>query len=218
MRSWRGLWILMLSSLCVTASHADAAHGAAQRAVQQDAIDLKLVETQAALRDLWLGHIFWVREVVAAKVAKNSRAVEIAEGRAVDNAKQIAGAIEPFYGKAAADQLFKLLAGHYAAIQAHADATIAAQPDRAKQAASKLTANATQLSKFLSNANPHLQRQALESLLMAHGAHHLQQNAQLADGDRANEARTWDAMRTHIYSISDALSLALAQQFPEKFR
>jgi hypothetical protein len=63
-----------------------------------------------------------------------------------------------------------------------------------------------------------LPRQTLESLLTAHGAHHLQQNQQLAKGDRANEARTWDAMRAHIYSISDALAQAIAKQFPDKFR
>jgi hypothetical protein len=39
----------------------------------------------------------------------------------VANAKQIAGSIEPFYGKAATDQLFKLLAGHYTAIKQHDD-------------------------------------------------------------------------------------------------
>lgn len=218
MRSLRGVWILLLSAVFVASSYADSTHEAAQRAAQHDAVSPKLVETQAALRDLWLGHIFWVREVVAAKVAKDSRAIEVVEGRAVENAKQIAAAIEPFYGKAASDHLFKLLAGHYAAIQAHADATIAGQTSQSKQATTDLTSNASQIAKFLSEANPHLPRQTLEALLTAHGAHHLQQNQQLAKGDRANEARTWDAMRTHIYAISDALAQAIAKQFPDKFR
>jgi hypothetical protein len=180
-------------------------------------VSAKLVETQAFLRDLWLGHIFWVREVVAAKVAKDPRAIELAEDRAVDNAKRIAGAMAPFYGKAASDELFKLLAGHYAAIQVHADATIAGDASQSEQGTAELTSNATQIARFLSNANPHLPRQTLAALLTAHGAHHLQQNQQLAKGDRVNEARTWDAMRTHIYSISDALTQAIAKQFPDKF-
>lgn len=218
MHSARSVLVLFLGFAFAGTSLADSSHAVSQRAAPQDTVSVKLAETQATLRDLWLGHIFWVREVVSAKVAKNSQATKLAESRAVENAKQIAGAIEPFYGKAASDQLFQLLAGHYAAIQAHADATIAGHLDQSKDAAVKLTANAAQISEFLSGANPNLSRQSLDSLLTAHGAHHLQQNQQLAKGDRASEARTWDAMRTHIYAISDALAQALAKQFPEKFR
>jgi hypothetical protein len=172
---------------------------------------------QMALRDLWVGHIFWVREVADAMVAKDTGAVTVAEGRVVDNAKQIAGAIEPFYGRAASDQLFQLLAGHYTAIKEHAAATISGNSGEAKQAAVELAANARDISAFLSKANPHLQQQTLEALLTAHGGHHLQQNQQLAKGDRAAEARTWDEMRNHIFAISDALTAALAKQFPNKF-
>lgn len=191
---------------------ADSQHGALQAAPGSQA-----VATQMALRDLWVGHIFWVREVVDAMVAKDTGAVAVAEGRVVDNAKQIAGAIEPFYGRAASDQLFKLLAGHYTAIKEHAAATIAGNSSEAKHAVVELAANAREIGAFLSKANPHLQQQTLEALLAAHGGHHLQQNQQLAKGDRAAEARTWDEMRTHIYSISDALTAALTKQFPKEF-
>jgi hypothetical protein len=193
-------------------SAADSQHGAVQAAP-----GTQVVATQMALRDLWVGHIFWVREVVDAMVAKDTGAITVAEGRVVDNAKQIAGAIEPFYGPAASDQLFKLLAGHYTAIKEHAAATVAGNSGDAKQAAVELSANAREISAFLSKANPHLQQQTLNALLVAHGGHHLQQNQQLAKGDRTAEARTWDEMRTHIYSISDALTAALAKQFPDKF-
>jgi hypothetical protein len=52
---------------------------------------------------------------------------------------------------------------------------------------------------------------------MAHGGHHVQQNQQFAKNDAAGEARTWEAMKSHIYTISDALVGALAKQFPDKF-
>jgi hypothetical protein len=191
---------------------ADSQHGAMQAGPGNQA-----VVTQMALRDLWLGHIFWVREVVSATVAKDAGAVAVAEGRAVDNAKQIASAIEPFYGRAASDQLFKLLAGHYTAIKGNAEATVAGNSGEAKNAAVELAANAREIGAFLSKANPHLQQQTLDALLTAHGGHHLQQNQQLAKGDRSAEARTWDEMRAHIYSISDALTAALVKQFPGKF-
>jgi len=86
-------------------------------------VPTKLVETQSAMRDLWLGHIFWVRNVVEARLEANAGAAKAAEQQVVDNAKAIAGAIEPYYGKAASEKLFGLLAGHWGAISAYLDAT-----------------------------------------------------------------------------------------------
>ncbi len=204
---------LLLASGSVFANGTHASHAKAANAV----VASKVPATQAALRDLWVGHIFWVREVARELADKDMSAVEVAEGKVVANARQIADAIEPFYGKAAANQLFELLAGHYTAVKTHAQATIAGDAAKSKQAFNELVANAGEISKFLSTANPHLPQQALNSLLVAHGGHHVQQNEQIAKHDVAGEARTWEAMKTHIYAISDALVGALAKQFPEKF-
>lgn len=96
-------------------------------------VPAKVAATQAAERDLRVGHIFWVREVSRALAEKNATAADFAEKQVVANAKGIAGSIEPFYGKAATDQLFKLLAGHYTAIKAHATASVAAMPLRRRR-------------------------------------------------------------------------------------
>ena len=180
-------------------------------------VPAKVAATQAAERDLWVGHIFWVREVARGLAEKNATAADFAEKQVVANAKQIAGSIEPFYGKAATDQLFKLLAGHYTAIKAHATASVAGDAAAAKKAIGELTSNANEIAKFLSGANPNLPEATLKSLLAAHGGHHVQQNQQLVAHDMAGEARTWDAMKTHIYTIADALVGGIAKQMPEKF-
>lgn len=195
---------------------ADAASHASHAPAAQ-AANGKLAVTQAALRDLWIGHIFWVREVVQDMVQKNAAAMKVAEQQVVANARQIAGAIEPFYGKQASEQLFKLLAGHYGAVKAHAEATIAADAAHTKKAFDELVANAGEIAVFLSGANPYLPEEALRGLLASHGAHHVQQNQQLAARDFAAEAQTWETMKNHMYTIADALGSALAQQFPEKF-
>ncbi|HKR37581.1 MAG TPA: hypothetical protein VJT10_22245 [Steroidobacteraceae bacterium] len=182
------------------------------------AVLAKVTATQAAERDLWVGHIFWVREVVRGLAEKNQAAADFAEKQVVANAKQLAGAIEPFYGKAASDQLFKLLAGHYTAVKAHATATVAGDAAGAKKAIADLTANANEIAKFLSGANPNLPEATLKSLLAAHGGHHVQQNQQFAAHDMAGEARTWEAMKSHIYTLADALIGGIAKQFPDKFQ
>jgi hypothetical protein len=201
------------------AADTPATHPTAHQPANQTAASVspKLAATRAALRDLWVGHIFWVREVVMHLAAKDSAAANVAEQEVVANAKQIAGAIEPFYGKPASEQLFKLLAGHYGAVKAHAEATLANNSSGAKKALDEALANAGEIAKFLSSANPNLPEATLRALLTAHGGHHVQQNQEIAARKFADEAKTWEAMKGHIYSIADALADGLAKQFPDKF-
>jgi hypothetical protein len=177
----------------------------------------KVAETKAALRDLWVGHIFWVRSVVFATFAKNGPAAKAAEQAVVGDAKDIAGAIAPFYGQPAADKLFSLLAGHYGAIKEYLEAAVKKDAAAESKATDHLTANAQEIAAFLSGANPNLPKDTLEELLLAHGGHHLQEIQEIQAGQYEKEAATWSAMKGHIYVIADALTDALAKQFPEKF-
>lgn len=202
-------WSLPTTIIAASEHSPSGAHAAA--AAQ------KLPATQAALRDLWVGHVFWVREVVRDLAAQDAGAAEVAESKVVENAQAIAAAIEPFYGQPATDRLFELLAGHYGAVKAHATATLAGDRGDAQKAFKSLAANANEIGEFLSGANPHLPKSELTSMLLAHGGHHVTQNEQITRKDWKGEARTWEEMKIHVYAISDALVSALAQQFPEKF-
>ena len=177
-----------------------------------------VAQTAMSLRDLWVGHVFWVRNVVMETIAGNADAAKAAENQVVANARQIAGAIEPFYGKAASDKLFSLLAGHYGAIKQYLDATVANSKPKQDAALKALTDNAGEIAVFLSNANPYLPVDTLRGLLMAHGGHHIQQIGQLHSKQYTQEAQTWETMKNHMYVISDALAGALAKQFPDKFK
>ena len=177
----------------------------------------KVAETSAAMRDLWVGHIFWVRNVVVDTLAKNKTSALASEKEVVANAKQIAAAIEPYYGKAASDKLFGLLAGHYGAVKEYLEASVAGSKTKQDVALKNLTGNATEIAKFLSSANPHLPFETLNGLLLAHGGHHVQEIEQLKSKQYAQEARTWEAMKKHMYVIADALAEAIAKQFAAKF-
>jgi hypothetical protein len=178
----------------------------------------KTAATQAALRDLWTGHIFWVRNVALSTMTGNKDEATAAEAEVVANAKQIAGAIEPFYGKPASDKLFGLLAGHWGAVKEHIQATQKGDAKGQDAAMKKMVANAEEIATFLSGANPNLPKDTLVGLLSAHGGHHATQNAQLKAKKYADEAKTWDAMKGHMYVIADALGDAIAKQFPDKFK
>lgn len=211
--SHAGLLSAMLALALPAFAHADATHAASAAAPAVS----KAAATQDAIRDLWVGHIFWVRNVVSDTLAGNDAAANAAEKEVVANAKAIAAAIEPFYGHAANEKLFGLLAGHYGAIKDYLKATKVSDAAGQKAALGKLTANANDISVFLSGANPNLPVDTLRGLLAAHGAHHVQQIQQLKAGQYAEEAKTWEAMKSHMYVVADALTNAIAKQFPEKF-
>ncbi|MGQ0384213.1 MAG: hypothetical protein ACT4UP_05980 [Gammaproteobacteria bacterium] len=204
----------LAASMPVHASHESAPATAAAEA----AVPAKLAATRAALRDLWIGHVFWVRAVVDARFEGDAVAATAAEKQVVANAKAIAGAIEPFYGKAASDKLFGQLAGHWGAINDYLTATRAAGKADQDAAFQRLVTNAGEIATFLSGANPYLPNETLRGLLTAHGAHHVQQIQQFAARQFDAEAQTWSAMTGHMYVIADALADALAKQFPDKFR
>ena len=201
----------LLPATQLLAQHADHA------VVAQAPAATKVAETGAALRDLWVGHIFWVRNVVVDTFAGNKKAAAAAEKEVVANAKQIAAAIEPYYGKEASEKLFGLLAGHYGAVKQYLEATATGSRANQDAATRQLTANAGEIARFLSGANPNLPFDTLNGLLLAHGGHHIQEIQQLKGKQYAEEAQTWEAMKKHMYGIADALAGAIAKQFPAKF-
>jgi hypothetical protein len=196
-------------------------HGKATTAVSEAQTNAargqKTFQTAVALRDLWLGHIFWVRNVSVATFDKNDLAVKAAEKQAVANAHAIAASIEPFYGAAAKDKFFTRLAGHYGAVKAYLLAAVAGDPSAQAKATQSLTSNADEIATFLSQANPYLPKDAVQSLLLAHGGHHIQQIQQLRDRNYDAEAKTWEEMKSHVYQIADATADALAKQFTKRF-
>jgi hypothetical protein len=194
-----------------------AAPAFAQPARAQALVPMKLTDMEAALRDLWVGHIFWVRNVVVDTLAGNKEAAAAAEEQVVGNAKQIAAAIEPYYGKAASEKLFGLLAGHYGAVKQYLDAIAAGSKSKQDAAVKNLTDNATEIARFLSGANPNLPFDTLDGLLLAHGGHHVQEIQQLRSRQYMLEAQTWEAMKRHVYAIANALADGIAKQFPYQF-
>lgn len=207
----------LVQTMLVAAGVAFGGQAMAQHheAAAPTAVNQVQVETAAALRDLWVEHVFWVRNYVLAGAASDVTQARVAEEQVIANAKAIAGAVGSYYGKAAGDRMLELLAGHWGAVRAYSDASFADQAKAQQDAVAALTANAKEIAAFLAGANPYLPEQTLVSLLSAHGAHHVAQIQQVVARDHAAEAATWSTMRTHMQTIADALAAALTKQFPD---
>lgn len=171
---------------------------------------------QAALRDLWRGHIVHARDYAVAVHAHKDVEAKQAADAVVANARQISGAVAGFYGKAGGDRMMELLGGHWGAVKALTDSRAAADGAAADKAMSDLTSNAGEIAKFLAGANPNLPEDTVRGLMLAHGAHHAQQLQQIMAGDTQAEAASWTLMQQHMDMIADALAAAIAKQFPDK--
>jgi hypothetical protein len=182
-----------------------------------DASPVSIADTKAAMRDLWTGHIFWIRNVVFDNGVNNTAARNAAEQEVVSNAKNIANSIAPFYGEKASKELFTLLAGHYGAVKDYSEATVAENRLQQDAALAHLASNADDIAVFLNGANPYLPKEALRGLIAAHGAHHVLQITQFKEKDYVHEAEGWKVMKQHVYVLADALTTALATQFPNRF-
>lgn len=173
-------------------------------------------QLQAALRELWHGHVVHTRDYALAVHADDQAATTAAAGAVVANATRIGEAVAGFYGEAAGARMLELLGGHWGAVKALTDAGKAGDAAARSQAIADLTGNAGEIARFLSGANPYLAEDAVSGLLVAHGGHHAQQVLQVMADDVQGEAATWAAMQAHMDVIADTLAAAIASQFPDE--
>ena len=175
------------------------------------------MELKLALRDLWVGHIFWVRNVVLTTKLGDTAAEKIADQQVVQNAKDIANAVVPYYGKEAGDKLFTLLAGHYGAVKDCMKATFAGNKEGLNAGMQKMNKNAEEIAAFLSSANPNWPKATMLAALAAHAGYHMAQIEAVNAKDFSSEAKTWEAMKNQVYVIADTLADGIVKQFPQKF-
>jgi len=183
-----------------------------------EANPLRVAEMQQTLRELWLGHIFFIQHVVLINSMNDPTERDAADKQVLANAKQIANTFTPFYGEARSEKLFTLLSGHYAAVKKYSEATTAENTRQQDAALASLASNAEDIDAFFNGVNPHyLPKGTVRGLIAAHAAHHVLQINQYKKKEYAKLEETWPMMRQHVYLIADTLATALAKQFPDKF-
>ena len=181
-----------------------------------DADPARVAELKQALRDLWVGRIFWVRLVVLNNATNNAEERDAAEKEVVANAQQIAYTMTPFYGEAVSQKFLSLLDLNYGAIRAYSKATVAGDKRGQDAAPARLDSNADDIADFLSHLNPYLPKNTVRGLIAANGAHHVLQINRYRATEYARLGATWPMMRQHVYVIADALTAALVKQFPSQ--
>ncbi len=207
----------LLAAVCAALVLTAPGFSLAQNKEETAKMTPKSVELKLALRNLWGDHIFWIRNVVLTTKLDDKEAAKAADEQVVQNAKAIASAVVPYYGKAAGDKLFTLLAGHYGSVKDFMTADFAANKAGMDSAKTKMINNAKEIAVFLSSANPNWSEQALLTALGSHGALHMTQIEEINAKNFEAEAKTWEQEKSQIFQIADALSDGIVKQFSQRF-
>lgn len=182
----------------------------------------KVAELKMTLRNLYINHIFWVRDLVTSTRFGEKAAVSEADEYGLKNAGAIGHSIAPFYGQAAGDKFATLFVGHYSGVKAYMNAAFAntfrGNAAMKKAARDSLMSNANSIAVFVSSANPNLPKGTVYGLLVTHVQQHIMSIDATAKKDRSGEADMWDPMVKEIYTLSDTLADGIAKQFPDTFQ
>lgn len=194
-----------------------AAHDASSAAHSEAAATVPAPKLQAALRELWHGHIVTTRDYGLAVHADDNAAADKAAEAVVANAQQIADAVAGFYGEDAGKGLMQLLAGHWQGVHDLTLAAKAGDKTAADKAVTTLSNNAGAIAKFLAGANPNWPEDGLRGALVMHSVDHKTQlDLMMANAPQAEQDAAWGRMQEHMDMIADTLAAGIAKQFPDK--
>lgn len=177
---------------------------------------------QAALhdgmRELWEQHVAWTRLTIVS-FAANTPELPATQARLLRNQTDIGNAIKPYYGRAAGNQLTKLLREHITGAVVVLQAAKAGDTAALAAAKDAWYVNGREIADFLNAANPrNWPRATLRSMMRTHLDQTIQEAVAQLTGDYAASVRTYDEIEDHILTMADALSSGIVAQFPRRFR
>jgi hypothetical protein len=170
------------------------------------------------MRRLWVDHVTWTRLFIVS-FAADLPDLQATTDRLLQNQTDIGDAIEPFYGRAAGNQLTDLLSQHILTAAQLLDAAKNNDQAAFDQASADWYANARDIARFLHAANPdHWALRDLRTMMKDHLDLTLQEAAQQLGGDFEASVATYDQVETEILHMADMLSAGIIAQFPATFR
>jgi hypothetical protein len=204
------------AAVVVVALLAGGASLAGARTQQQPSV-ARVVAMHEAMDRLWTDHVTWTRLVILDFDA-DAPSLQPDLARLLRNQTDIGDAIKPFYGAAAGTKLTELLRTHIMeAVPVLTAAKNGDGPALAKAMAA-WHANARQIARFLSKANPKswplgatTQMMNMHLMLTTDEAvAHLQ-------GKWSADIAAYDKVRAEILLMADSLANGIIAQFPDKF-
>ena len=176
----------------------------------------KSEQLRMAMHKLWEDHIVWTRNVIL-NIMDDLPGTEQAVNRLLSNQDDIGNAVKPFYGEAGGKELTRLLKEH---ITTAADLLKAAKTgdNSAFDAANKKwSANADEISGFLSKANPNWKLNDMKKMMHDHLTLTTDEAVARLKKDYPADVKAYDKVHDEILMMADMLTDGIIKQFPGKF-
>ena len=173
-------------------------------------------QLRMAMHKLWEDHIVWTRNVIL-NIMDDLPGTDQAVNRLLRNQDDIGNAVKPFYGEAGGKELTRLLKEH---ITIAADLLKAAKTgnNSAFDAANKKwSANADEISDFLSKANPNWKLADMKKMMHDHLTLTTDEAVARLKKDYAADVKAYDKVHDEILMMADMLTDGIIKQFPGKF-
>jgi hypothetical protein len=202
-----GATLLVASAVTLASSPVDAGRGSREA-------------FRAEMRGLWNDHVVWTRMYIVSSATLPDELPDIGPtaARLFANQADIGDAVAAFYGEAAGTALTELLNEHIAIAAEAIGAAKAGDQAGVDDALARWYANADDIARFLSDANP---GQWQFAHLSAHMRHHLDLTLAEAvarlQGAYEADIAAYDEVRTQILDLADTLSNGIIAQFPGRF-
>lgn len=204
-----------LVALAISGGHDAAAHGNSHDATPATTVSTSELALRQGMNKLWEDHVTWTRLAVIS-LTTGSPDTQATVARLLRNQTDIGNAIKPFYGKAAGNELTKLLTEH---IQLAVPVLVAAKKgdsDALDTAVADWYANARQVGSFLAKANPAWK--GARKMLKVHITQTVAYASDQLQGDYAKSIADYDEAEEHMLMLADQLSAGIIEEFPGRFR
>jgi len=209
--------LMTVSALTVLVANAPraVAQNAASSVAPPSALSTKAMVLHDDMRRLWADHVVWTRLYIIGAVGGDPSA-SVALSRLMKNQEDIANAIRPFYGDAAAAQLTTLLKQHISIAGELVAASAAGNTAKATDADKRWHDNAVAIATFLSGANPNWPQATLVDMLNKHLTLTAREATDRIKKNWTEDQMTFDQIFSQAMDMADALSAGIIAQFPTK--
>ena len=169
------------------------------------------------MRQLWEDHIVWTRLAIIS-LSTGSPDTQATVGRLLRNQSDIGNAVKPFYGRAAGNELTRLLKEHITIAAELIGAAKDGDTQALAAAQKRWERNADDLARLLSRANPNWKFRPMRSMLRDHLKLTTREAVARLQGNWAADVAAYDAIHRQALHMADMLSEGIVNQFPKRFR
>jgi len=187
-----------------------------QAQMSMNAKSSKSEQLRMAMHKLWEDHIVWTRNVIL-NIMDDLPGTEQAVNRLLSNQDDIGNAVKPFYGEAGGKELTRLLREHIATAADLLKAAKTGNNSAFEAANKKWSANADEISDFLSKANPNWKLNDMKKMMHDHLTLTTDEAVARLKKDYAADIKAYDKVHDEILMMADMLTDGIIKQFPGKF-